>query len=125
MLSIPSQDHCALHTFIDTSDDCLQKCKRIDAVQTGLLEKICNLFHYWMEDGCEDDFSQEIVELLVCLLGPGDIPGALEDFLKHDAYSIGVRDCQMPMQEPANSMFLLELLCLIAQDFHEPVLFCV
>lgn len=81
-----------------------------------LLAKICDLFHKWMEgeasDDCWADYSQEIVELLVCFLGPGDTPGALEEFLKHDAYTIGVRDRPMLTWDPACPVLSLLLLCL-------------
>ncbi|KAK9831803.1 hypothetical protein WJX74_009809 [Apatococcus lobatus] len=92
-------------------------CKRGKAVQNGLLEKRCSYFHMW------DHYHQGFVELLVCLLGPGDVQGALEEFLKHDAYTlvvssfrnlywsylVGPTDSHQPDEAP-QGLFLMRLL---------------
>ena len=59
-------------------------------MQRGILEKICKAVMWWEQEGCWDDLHMNSMALLICLLGPGDVPEALDDFMKHDACTIAV-----------------------------------
>lgn len=50
-------------------------------MQRGILEKICKAVMWWEQEGCWDDLHMNSMALLICLLGPGDVPEALDDFM--------------------------------------------
>lgn len=68
-------------------------------MDSGLLKKICR-FVKWPEDdeeGYFDDLQEIGLALMICLLGPRDVPKALNVFLKHDGYGFVV---QSSLQRP-------------------------
>lgn len=60
-------------------------------MESGLLGKICSFVMWWKENGCCDDLHKVNAALLICLLGPGDVPGAVDKFLQHGGVGIVVR----------------------------------
>ncbi|KAK9831665.1 hypothetical protein WJX74_005003 [Apatococcus lobatus] len=66
------------------------KCMRREAVERGLLKKLCSFVMWWRKQGCCDQLHKSIMALLISLLGPEEVPQALAEFLKHDAYAIVV-----------------------------------
>ena len=67
-----------------------QKSTRASAVESGTLERLCGFWraHQTVGDLEGHVFNFDIVELMVCILGLGDIPRALDQFLHHDGYRL-------------------------------------
>ena len=72
----------------------VQKCARASAAQRGLLNKLCGLMTWcYDEDCCDEDLHKTSMALMISLLGPGDVPEALDKVLKHNLVFIVVRSC--------------------------------